>query len=91
MAANLLPFPPPDETYDLFDYARVPVASRRRRRSRRLASGSPGEQWTPVITDDWPEHIRVSDTEIDVFEAQFGDLLDDLLSPKNKIARGNLA
>jgi hypothetical protein len=46
-----------------------------------LARGSPSEQWTPVITDDWPEHIRVSDAEIDVFEAQFGDLLDDLFNP----------
>ncbi len=33
-----------------------------------------------VITDDWPEHIHVSDAEIDVFEVQFGDLLDDLFN-----------
>ena len=80
MAAKLLPFPPPDDTLDLFDYARIPVASRRRR-SRRLAPGSPAEQWTPVITDDWAEHIDVSDVEIDVFEAQFGGVLDDLFNP----------
>lgn len=82
MAAKLLPFPLPDDIFDLFDYARVPVASCRRRRSRRLEPDSPSEQWTPVITDDWPEHIRVSDAEIDVFEAQFGDLLDDLFNPE---------
>ena len=81
MAAKLLQFPLPDDTFDLFDYARVPVASRRRRSSRRLVSGSPSERWIPVITDDWPERIHVSDAEIDVFEAQFGDLLDDLFKP----------
>jgi hypothetical protein len=81
MAAKLFQFPLPDDTFDLFDYVRAPVASRRRRRSRRLPPGSPGERWTPVITDDWPEHIYVSDAEIDVFEAQFGDLLDDLFNP----------
>ena len=81
MAAKLLRFPLPEDTFDLFDYARVPVASRRRRRSRRLSPGCPSEQWTPVITDDWPEHIHVSDAEIDVFEAQFADLLDDLFNP----------
>jgi hypothetical protein len=80
MAEKLLQFPLPDDTFDLFDYARV-VGSRRRR-SKRLASGSPRREWTPVITDDWPEHIHVSDTELDLFEAQFRELLDDLLSPR---------
>jgi hypothetical protein len=82
MAAKLLQFPLPGDTFDLFDYARVPVGSRRRRRSKRLASGGPREEWTPVITDDWPERIHVSDAELDLFEAQFGDLVDDLLSPR---------
>ena len=32
-------------------------------------------------TDDWPEHIPVTETEVDVFEAWFGDLFDDLFGP----------
>jgi hypothetical protein len=82
MAAKLLQFPLPDDTFGLFDYARVPVGSCRSRRSKRLGSGSPREEWTPVITDDWPERIHISDAEFDLFEARFGDLLDDLLSPR---------
>ncbi len=35
--------------------------------------------WT--VTDDWPEHIPVTDVEVDVFEAWFGDLFDELLGP----------
>jgi hypothetical protein len=37
------------------------------------------ETWR--ITDDWPEHVPVTDAEIDVFEAWFGDLFDNLLGP----------
>jgi len=35
--------------------------------------------WT--VTDDWPEHIPVTDAEVDVFEAWFGDLFDELFGP----------
>lgn len=35
--------------------------------------------WT--ITDDWPEHSPVTDAELDVFEAWFGDLIDELFGP----------
>jgi hypothetical protein len=28
------------------------------------------------VTDDWPERIPVTDAEVDVFEAWFGDLFD---------------
>jgi hypothetical protein len=82
MAAKLPQVPLSDDTFDPFDYTRIPVRSRRHRRSKLSASGSPKEGWTPVITDDWPERIRVSDAELDLFEAQFGGLLDDLLSPR---------
>ena len=34
------------------------------------------ETWT--ITDDWPEPIPVARAELDVFEAWFGDLFDEL-------------
>ena len=35
--------------------------------------------WT--ITDDWPERIPITDAEVDVFEAWFGDLFDELFGP----------
>ena len=35
--------------------------------------------WT--VTDDWPECIPVTEAEIDVFEAWFGDLFDELFGP----------
>jgi hypothetical protein len=34
------------------------------------------ETWT--VTDDWPKHVPVTDAEVDVFEAWFGDLFDEL-------------
>ncbi len=33
---------------------------------------------TWVVTDDWPEHIPVTEAEVDEFEAWFGDLFDEL-------------
>jgi hypothetical protein len=35
--------------------------------------------WT--VTDDWPEDIPVTEAEVDVFEAWFGDLFDELFGP----------
>jgi hypothetical protein len=35
--------------------------------------------WT--VTDDWPEHIQVTEAEVDVFEQWFGDLFDELFGP----------
>ena len=35
------------------------------------------------MTDDWPEDVPVSDAEVDVFEAWFGELLDELLSTRH--------
>lgn len=32
--------------------------------------------WT--VTDDWPEDVPVTEAEIGVFEAWFGDLFDEL-------------
>ncbi|MBW4024290.1 MAG: hypothetical protein HIU92_14385 [Proteobacteria bacterium] len=37
---------------------------------------------TWVVTDDWPEHIPVTEAEVDVFEAWFGDLFDELFGPR---------
>jgi hypothetical protein len=31
-----------------------------------------------AVTDDWPEHVPVTNAEIEIFEAWFGDLFDEL-------------
>lgn len=36
------------------------------------------DQMTWTVTDDWPEDVPVTDAEIEVFEAWFGDLFDEL-------------
>ena len=33
------------------------------------------------VVDDWPARVPVTDAEIDVFEAWFGDLFDELFGP----------
>jgi hypothetical protein len=38
------------------------------------------ESWT--VIDDWPERVPVADAELGVFEAWFGDLLDELFGPR---------
>jgi hypothetical protein len=35
--------------------------------------------WT--VTDDWPRRVPVTQAEVDVFEAWFGDLFDELFGP----------
>lgn len=35
--------------------------------------------WT--VIDDWPERVPVTDAEIDLFEAWFGDIFDELFGP----------
>ncbi|HTT99740.1 MAG TPA: hypothetical protein VMF58_16950 [Rhizomicrobium sp.] len=35
--------------------------------------------WT--VTDDWPDRVPITDAELDVFEAWFGDLFDELFGP----------
>ena len=50
---------------------------------RNAALGRPPKHdlsaWT--VTDDWPERVPVTDAEVDVFEAWFGDLFDELFGP----------
>ncbi|MGH6676554.1 MAG: hypothetical protein ACRECE_10105 [Xanthobacteraceae bacterium] len=38
------------------------------------------EAWT--VTDDWPDPLPITDAELDVFEAWFGDLFDELFGPR---------
>lgn len=55
---------------DLYDYALAPE----RRPGRPIKHDLSG--WR--VVDDWPEPVPVTEREVDVFEAWFGDILDDL-------------
>jgi len=37
---------------------------------------------TWAVTDDWPDTVPITDAELDVFEAWFGDLFDELFGPR---------
>ena len=63
---------------DLYDYDDEPVPTRQRRSSLRDAID--GENFS--VTDDWPDDVPVTEAEIEVFERWFGDVFDELLSPK---------
>jgi len=60
---------------DLYDYARA-LARPGRRRAKRASV-------TWAATDDWPKNVPVTEPEIDVFEAWFGDLFDELFSTRH--------
>lgn len=55
---------------DLYDYVAAPSRLGRRRAKR--------DRVTLTVTDDWPKDVPVTEAEIAVFEAWFGDLFDDL-------------
>lgn len=59
---------------DLYDYAKPP--------SRRPGRPIRNDPTTWIVKDDWPESLPVTDAEVDVFEAWFGDLFDELLSTR---------
>lgn len=58
---------------DLYDYAATPE----RRPGRPVKRDLIG--WR--VIDDWPERVPVTEREVDVFEAWFGDILDELFGP----------
>jgi hypothetical protein len=60
---------------DLYDYLQ-PAVRRKGRPARKDRSG-----WT--VTDDWPEEVPITEAEIEVFEAWFGDLFDELFSTRH--------
>jgi hypothetical protein len=64
------PAPAPASLDDLYDYAAAPTRPDRRRAKRDRI------RWT--VTDDWPNDVPVTEAEIAVFEAWFGDLFDEL-------------
>jgi len=36
-----------------------------------------------IVTDDWPDEVPVTEAEIEVFEAWFGDLFDELFATRH--------
>lgn len=60
---------------DLYDYAH-PYA----RRPGRPRVDDP-TTWT--VSDDWPDEVPVTEAEIEVFEAWFGELFDELFSTRH--------
>ena len=60
---------------DLYDYARPPT--------RRAGRPVPDDPTTWTVRDDWPEDVPVTEAEIEVFEAWFGDLFDELFSTRH--------
>jgi hypothetical protein len=62
--------PPACTIDDLYDYARAPARPGRRRAKH--------DSTTWSVSDDWPKDVPVTEAEIDVFEAWFGGLFDEL-------------
>ena len=60
---------------DLYDYARPPA--------RRAGQPAPEDTTTWTVTDDWPDEVPITEAELDVFEAWFGDLFDELFSTRH--------
>ena len=56
---------------DLYDYLRPVVPSSEQRRA----------QEPITITDDWPEVVPITEAEVRIVEAYFGDVLDELFGP----------
>ena len=69
-ALRLRPGALPD---DLHGYAREP--------SRRAGRPPKHEFARWLVVDDWPERVPVTTAEVEVFEAWFGDTLDELFGP----------
>lgn len=66
--SNAVAFP-----IDLHDYLLPPP--------RRAGRPVKHDLSTWIVTDDWPARVPVTEREVDVFEAWFGDILDELLGP----------
>jgi hypothetical protein len=65
--------PDPGALPDLDDYLAIPLPRRGRPPKHDLTT------WR--VVDDWPADVPVTREEVDVFEAWFGDILDDLFDP----------
>ncbi len=81
MSANVFRFPTSQADADLYDYVR-PVRSVPPEPRSRVRKGVE-HQASRKISDDWPDHVPVTDAELDLFEVHFGPILDELLGSKN--------
>jgi hypothetical protein len=61
----------PDDLYDYYTQEPTP--------KRGHPPTATAETWS--VVDDWPERVPVTEAEVDVFEAWFGDLFDELFGP----------
>jgi hypothetical protein len=59
----------------LYDYLHAPARPGRRQAKQHQT------EWR--VTDDWPDDVPVTEAEIEVFEAWFGDLFDELFSTRH--------
>lgn len=59
---------------DLYDYARPP--------HRRVGRPPKTDPTTWAVTDNWPARVPVTEAEVELFEAWFGDLFDEMLGPR---------
>lgn len=81
MSANVLQFPASQGDADLYDYVRPARSAAPEPRSRARKGG--GHQANRKVSDDWPDHVPVTEAELDLFEVHFGQILDELLGSKN--------
>lgn len=81
MSANVVQFPASQGDTDLYDYVR-PIRSALPEPRSRARNGGEHEA-SLKISDDWPDHVPVTEAELDLFEVHFGPLLDELLGSKN--------
>ena len=52
-------------------------------RLRSAVKSAPGKVSSKSLMPDWPKDVPVTEAEIEVFEAWFGELFDDLFSTRN--------
>lgn len=58
---------------DLYDYVSAAGSQNARKRN--------SVQQRIRITDDWPEVVPITEAEVRIIEAYFGDVLDELVGP----------
>lgn len=81
MSAKVFRFPASQRDADLYDYVRPVQSAPPEPRSRAQKGGE--HLASRKISDDWPDHVPVTDAELDLFEVHFGPILDELLGSKN--------